>query len=178
MKKEDEEKTNEIGIVFHGRGGQGAVKASQILALAASYEGKFVQAFPNFGIERQGVPLESYCRISNKKIYARNSIKNPDYAIIFDDTLLNIKKISAKHIIINSNKKQGDYFFDATKIALEVFGKNIVSTIILAVFCYYTKLTTEENLIKAVKEKFSGKTFKKNVIAIKKTFKILNNKKN
>ncbi len=174
MKKEDEEKTNEISIIFHGRGGQGAVKASQILALAASYDGKLVQAFPNFGIERQGAPLESYCRISNKKIYARNSIKNPDYAIILDNSLLNIKKISAKKIIINSDKKQGDYAFDATKIALEVFGKNIVSTIMLAVFCHYTKLTTEENLIKAIKEKFSGKTFEKNVMAIKRTFEILN----
>jgi len=37
-----------VEIRFHGRGGQGAVKASDVLAIAAFNEGKEVQAFPFF----------------------------------------------------------------------------------------------------------------------------------
>jgi pyruvate ferredoxin oxidoreductase gamma subunit/2-oxoisovalerate ferredoxin oxidoreductase gamma subunit len=41
-------------VRFHGRGGQGAVTAANILAAAAFNEGKQVQAFPMFGVERRG----------------------------------------------------------------------------------------------------------------------------
>lgn len=159
-----------ISIVFHGRGGQGAVKASQILAYAASLDGKYVQAFPNFGIERQGAPLESYCRISNKKIFSRNEIINPDYAIVLDETLLNIKKIEAKEIILNSENKKSGRTFDATKLALELLGKNIVNTSMLAVFCYYTRIISKDNLLLALKEFFSGKILDKNIEIINQTF--------
>lgn len=166
----------EISIVFHGRGGQGAVKASQILAYAASLEGKYVQAFPNFGIERQGAPLEAYCRISNKKIFSRNEIINPDYAVVLDETLLNIKKIEAKEIIINSEDKKFTKTFDATKLALEILGKNIVNTSMLAVFCYYTKIVSKENLLLTLKEFFSGKILEKNTEIINQTFEKLGKK--
>lgn len=168
-------KEGEISIVFHGRGGQGAVKASQILALAASLEGKYVQAFPNFGIERQGAPLEAYCRISDKKIFARNAVEEPDYAVILDESLLNIKKIEAKKIILNSEDKK-ENSFDATKLALEILGKNIVNTSMLAAFCYYTKLVSKENLLLALREFFYGKILEKNIEIINKTFERLNKK--
>jgi len=47
-----------IEIRFHGRGGQGTVVASKILATAMVCEGKYVQAFPEYGVERRGQPPE------------------------------------------------------------------------------------------------------------------------
>ena len=46
-------------IRVHGRGGQGVVTAAELIAIAAFYEGKFSQAFPNFGVERSGAPIQS-----------------------------------------------------------------------------------------------------------------------
>ena len=45
-------------IRFHGRGGQGAVLASNILANAAFLEGRYVQAFLLIGAERRGAQEE------------------------------------------------------------------------------------------------------------------------
>ena len=55
-------------IRLHGRGGQGAVTSTQVLAIAAFHDGKYSQAFPNFGVERTGAPVESYVRIDEKPI--------------------------------------------------------------------------------------------------------------
>jgi pyruvate ferredoxin oxidoreductase gamma subunit len=48
-------------IIFHARGGQGAKTAAELLAQAALAEGKFVQAFPDFGPERTGAPMKTSC---------------------------------------------------------------------------------------------------------------------
>ena len=53
-----------IEIIFHARGGQGGVTASQILATAAFYEKKYSHAFPYFRGERKGAPVLAYARIS------------------------------------------------------------------------------------------------------------------
>ncbi|MEM4005139.1 MAG: 2-oxoacid:acceptor oxidoreductase family protein [Desulfurococcaceae archaeon] len=36
--------------------------------MAASYEGKYVQSFPAFGLERSGAPILAFTRISDKPI--------------------------------------------------------------------------------------------------------------
>ncbi|MEM4640904.1 MAG: 2-oxoacid:acceptor oxidoreductase family protein [Candidatus Pacearchaeota archaeon] len=166
-----------IQITFHGRGGQGAVKAAQILALAASFDGKYAQAFPSFGIEREGAPVEAYCRIDEKPILLRSQIYNTDIAVIFDSSLLKFKKIKAKKIIVNSTSKIKNknriYSFDATNLALKVFGKPIVNTIMLAVFSYFTKLIKKESLIRACKETFSKELFEKNLMAIEEVYESL-----
>ncbi len=74
-------------IVVIGRGGQGAVTSTQVLAVAAFNDGKQCQSFPNFGIERMGAPVKSYCRIDDKPIQLREQVYNADYAIILDPTL-------------------------------------------------------------------------------------------
>ena len=56
-------------IRFHGRGGQGTVVASKILADTLSKEGNYVQAYPEFGVERRGAPVYAFIRIDNKPIY-------------------------------------------------------------------------------------------------------------
>ena len=75
-------------IRIHGRGGQGAVTLAELIAVTAFFDGKKVQAFPSFGVERRGAPVESYVRISDKKVLRYDQILNPDFLIILDETLL------------------------------------------------------------------------------------------
>ncbi len=77
-----------IEIRFHGRGGQGAVVASKIIAEAAFLEGKDVQAFPYFGVERRGAPVTAFTRIDDRPIRIKSEIYTPDYVIILDPSLI------------------------------------------------------------------------------------------
>jgi len=77
-----------IEIRIHGRGGQGAVVASRILASAFHREGKYVQAFPQFGMERRGAPVAAFTRIDDKPIWLHCEIYEPDHLIILDPTLV------------------------------------------------------------------------------------------
>lgn len=77
-----------IEIRFHGRGGQGAVTAAEILAKAAFEDGKYCQAFPFFGAERKGAPVMAFSRINDKPIRRRYQVYNPDHVLVLDETLL------------------------------------------------------------------------------------------
>jgi len=77
-----------IEIRFHGRGGQGAVMGSDVLAHAFFIEDKYVQAFPAFGVERRGAPVMAFCRVDDKHINLRNQIYKPDHVIVLDSSLL------------------------------------------------------------------------------------------
>jgi hypothetical protein len=52
---------------WHGRGGQGAWTASELLARTALDEGKYIQSFPEFGPERMGAPVTAFTRISTER---------------------------------------------------------------------------------------------------------------
>jgi pyruvate ferredoxin oxidoreductase gamma subunit/2-oxoisovalerate ferredoxin oxidoreductase gamma subunit len=75
-------------IRFHGRGGQGTVVASVILAKAFFKAGYYVQTFPVFGVERRGAPVEAYLRLDDKKILIRSNVYTPDYMVVQDAKLL------------------------------------------------------------------------------------------
>lgn len=98
-------------IVFYGRGGQGCVLASQIIVEAAYISGNYkdVVAFPSFGAERRGAPVQAFARISkNKKIWTRAQIKRPDIAIVLDETVITpdiIKNIKENGILIINSEK-------------------------------------------------------------------------
>jgi 2-oxoacid:acceptor oxidoreductase gamma subunit (pyruvate/2-ketoisovalerate family) len=77
-------------IRFHGRGGQGAVTAAEITALAAFLEGKYPQSFPAFGLERRGAPVAAFLRIDDTKITIRQGIYVPDFVAVMDTTLLDL----------------------------------------------------------------------------------------
>ncbi|MCX8196031.1 MAG: 2-oxoacid:acceptor oxidoreductase family protein [Acidilobaceae archaeon] len=74
-------------IRWHGRGGQGAVTASIILAEAATMEGLYAQAFPEFGPERRGAPVRAYTRISESPVLSRSPITSPDIVVVLDPSL-------------------------------------------------------------------------------------------
>jgi 2-oxoacid:acceptor oxidoreductase gamma subunit (pyruvate/2-ketoisovalerate family) len=75
-------------IRFHGRGGQGAVTAANLLSIAAFKEGYDVQSFPFFGVERRGAPVEAYTRIDKKRIRLKMNVYNPDAVMVLDSSLL------------------------------------------------------------------------------------------
>src|SRR3989338_5696496 len=81
-------------IKFYGRGGQGAVVASIILANAAFREGKCVQAFPFYGIERRGAPVAAYTRIGTKPIRARGQTAAPDIVVVLDRYLIELLDVT------------------------------------------------------------------------------------
>ncbi|MFC1612873.1 2-oxoacid:acceptor oxidoreductase family protein [Patescibacteria group bacterium] len=117
-------------IRLHGRGGQGVVTGAELIAAAAFYEGKYSQAFPFFGVERRGAPIEAYARIDNNKfINLREQVKCPDIVIIQDASLLasNPNLLTGLKneglIIINTAKDLKDVFKGICKIKSGFFSK-------------------------------------------------------
>ena len=119
-------------VRFHGRGGQGAVTAANILAIAAFKEGKDAQAFPMFGVERRGAPVQAFVRMDEKPIDVKTQIYEPDAVVVLDPTLLEVVDValglkSTGIIILNTKKKPDEFKFgeakvftvDATTIALD-----------------------------------------------------------
>ncbi len=168
-------------IRFHGRGGQGAVTAAEILAKAAGYDDKYSQGFPAFGVERRGAPVKAFCRISDKPITIRSQVYNPDYLIVLDDSLpTEIVLEGLKEngvIVINTNKDfitEGNFKvfkYDATSLALKILGKPIVNTAILGAFAKATNLVSLEGLLKAVEERFEGEAAELNKKLVEEAYK-------
>ncbi len=75
-------------IRIHGRGGQGAVVASLMLARAAMLEGRSVQAFPEFGVERRGAPVTAFLRVADRPIHLRCKVYEPHHVLVLDPQLL------------------------------------------------------------------------------------------
>jgi len=167
-----------IEVRFHGRGGQGAVTAAEILAKAAFEDGKYCQAFPFFGVERRGAPVMAFTRIDNKPIRRRYQVYNPDYVVVLDDGLIEVVDVfsgikEGGNVIINTSngvetaKGVEITKIDATGIALDVLGVPIVNTILLGAFAGVTGEVSIESLIKIINETFSGSVAEKNVKAAK-----------
>jgi pyruvate ferredoxin oxidoreductase gamma subunit len=167
-------------IRFHGRGGQGAVTAAEIIAIAAFYDGKYSQAFPFFGVERRGAPVTAFARIDDKFIRLRSQIYEPDYVVVQDASLLGVVNVTAGlkdsgAILINTEKEASEfevkkgakiYTIDATKIALEVLGLPIVNTSMIGAFAGATKEVTLKSIKKAIKKRFPEKLAVKNIKAV------------
>jgi 2-oxoacid:acceptor oxidoreductase gamma subunit (pyruvate/2-ketoisovalerate family) len=98
-----------IEIRFHGRGGQGAVTAANILAEAAFREGNDVQAFPYFGVERRGAPVTAFTKIDKKPIRVKSQIYEPDYVVVLAAQLIESIDVAeglkpGGVVVINTNK--------------------------------------------------------------------------
>lgn len=156
-------------IRFHGRGGQGAVTAANALAVAGAIEGKYVQAFPVFGVERRGAPVTAFVRIDEKEIDIRSQIYNPDIVIVLDMTLLSVVNVTAGLkkggiLVFNTKKKPEEFKYpdfkvatvDATEIAvrngLGTQTNPIVNTAILGAYAKAVGNVKLESIIEAVKQ--------------------------
>lgn len=154
--------------------------AAELLAASAFRDGKFTQAFPKFGPERRGSPVESFCRISEDFINLRTEVYTPDHVIVLDDSLPKIVDITeglrkGGIILMNSERKEkfnnyDVYNVDANRIAMEVLGRPIVNTVMLGAFAKATKLTSLESLLESISERFEGEMREKNVLAVKRAY--------
>jgi pyruvate ferredoxin oxidoreductase gamma subunit/2-oxoisovalerate ferredoxin oxidoreductase gamma subunit len=178
-----------VEIVFHGRGGQGAVTAANLLVAAALKDGnKGVQAFPFFGAERRGAPVRAFARISDQEIHLRSEIYNPDIVIVLDESIMSIvdalKGLKKEgKILINTRKKPKEFDFsnkftvstvDATGIALKneilVGGIPVVNTPILGAVPKILNRVTLKTIQEIVKGKWKGELADKNVKATSEAF--------
>ena len=180
-----------IEIRWHGRGGMGAKTAALLLAEAMMHEGKYVQAFPEYGPERRGAPVVAFTRISDEEIKGHYGITSPDVVVILDDTLLTSPKVKEgirKETIalVNTSLSQEEVkeklgidcnikVVNASFIAQEVFGKDLPNTPMLGALMKILNIITFERFLEAVKErlktKFREDVVEKNIEAIKKAFK-------
>lgn len=159
-------------IRFHGRGGQGAVVASEILASALFKEGKHVQAFPAFGVERRGAPVTAFLRVDERPIRRRCGIEEPNGVVILDSTLISVVEVTAGltpkgWILVNVGRDpqrltsftdQGWTLFTvdasaiATKLGLGSRTSPIVNTAILGALASATGLVGLDSVVQAVGE--------------------------
>lgn len=162
-------------IRFHGRGGQGAVTAAMILSVGAFQDGKYTQAFPRFGVERRGAPVEAFTRISDSFIRRKSAVYEPDVIVVLDSTLFSAVDITAGlkesgTVIVNTNKKAEDFgiknadvkTLDVSQLAMDVLGRDIVNTAMLGAFGGFTGLVSLDGLKKGVDEHFSAGLAEKN----------------
>lgn len=173
-----------IEIKWMGRGGQGAVTASNILATAAYLEGyEGVQAFPFFGAERRGAPVSAFTRLGGREVRIRSLIYEPDSVVVLDPLLPNQIDVTAGikkggHVMLNTPQKpsevglKGDFkvaTVDAVSIAeelnLRVAGIPIYNTPMLGAFSKTTKLVEVESIRKAIVKYFGAKRAELNVRA-------------
>lgn len=176
-----------IEIRLHGRGGQGGVTSAELIAVAAITQGKFAQAFPSFGAERRGAPVQAFARISDTRIRTRERIYHPDVILVLDASLPKVVKVTAGLkengiAILNSPHSEkevremlGGYkgrlaIVDATKIALEVLGLPITNTTMLGAFIKATGLIEPSYMEEALKHRF-GKLAEKNIQALHRAIK-------
>ncbi|MCX7945120.1 MAG: 2-oxoacid:acceptor oxidoreductase family protein [Deltaproteobacteria bacterium] len=166
-----------IEIRFHGRGGQGAVIASKILAMAFFAEGKYVQSFPLFGVERRGAPVAAFTRVDDKPVRMKCNIYTPDCIIVLDPTLTRTVDIAAGlkkggSILINSDLPPEEYkekysgfniaTIDADSIAREFklgsLTSPIINTVILGAFSAQTGLVKLESIQEGIRKEIPIKT--------------------
>ena len=159
-----------VGIRFHGRGGQGAVVASKILAHAYFKQGLYVQAFPSFGMERKGAAVSAFVRLDSDPIVERGEIKNPNVVIVLDSSLLG--KVDVTHgaepdalILLNCRENENQNpikgrfrvaAVDAVKIALQYeLGSKMapnINTVILGAYARVSGDLALPNLLEAIEK--------------------------
>ena len=172
--------TDMIEVRWHGRGGQGAKTASQLLADAALDEDMYIQAFSEYGPERMGAPMQSFTRISKEPITIHCHVTNPEVVVVLDPTLLRTVDVAGGlsedgTLLVNTTKSPAEvrkelnlkgckiYTVDATRIAMDCLGRPIPNTPMTGALIKVTALIKVENLIKGLKKKFSKK-FKPEIV--------------
>lgn len=136
------DETENIEIIIHGRGGQGAVTACEIIAEAAYLSGNFVDvhAYPSFGAERRGAPVQAFAKLSRTDIiWDRAQIEKPNVLIVFDETVLSqeiASSIRQGGIFIINSEKEPTFFVNEFNLSSDT--KIVVADI--------SKLAIEMNL--------------------------------
>ncbi|UCH85797.1 MAG: 2-oxoacid:acceptor oxidoreductase family protein [Candidatus Latescibacterota bacterium] len=157
-----------LEIRIHGRGGQGAVIASKVLAAAFFKEGHFVQAFPAFGVERRGAPVAAFIRVDQSPVRLRCNVYEPQHLIVLDPALTETIDITegfqeSGWILLNTHNKPDEFDYaksfrvatvDAFAIAIRHHlgsrSTPIVNTAILGAFARCTGLVKIDSVVDAI----------------------------
>ncbi|MCK4739448.1 MAG: 2-oxoacid:acceptor oxidoreductase family protein [Deltaproteobacteria bacterium] len=178
-------------VRWHGRAQQGVVTAAKLLGETALFEGKFVQAFPEFGPERMGAPVKAFNRISDDPIKIHCQVTNPRIVLIVDPTLIGITLAGGMEtssgvsdgatdgavFIVNTSDPVAEvrkaldvsddkkvYTVDASTIAMDTLGRHIPNTPMLGALAKVTGIVDFESLLKNFKDNY-GKKFGEKVTA-------------
>jgi pyruvate ferredoxin oxidoreductase gamma subunit len=179
-----------IAIRFHGRGGQGAVTASKLIAEAAHLKGFYGQSMPFFGAERRGAPVIAFTRISDEPIFETSQVYHPNIVVVLDPIIMDAVDIfkgvkEGGTIVINTTKSPDEFSFnqkyldiitvDATGIAikhdLKLAGMPVVNTPMLGALARAPVpfgLDATESIVK-VKFRKAGA---KNIAAIREAYEL------
>jgi 2-oxoacid:acceptor oxidoreductase gamma subunit (pyruvate/2-ketoisovalerate family)/2-oxoacid:acceptor oxidoreductase delta subunit (pyruvate/2-ketoisovalerate family) len=74
-------------MLIVGRGGEGVVLASQVLADAFARAGFYVQSFPEFKAERRGAPISAFLRFDDEPIHRRYKVRDCDVLVVVTPSL-------------------------------------------------------------------------------------------
>lgn len=177
-------------IIWHGRGGQGAVTAAKIFTEAAYLQGfKGVSAKPTYFSERRGAPVSVHARISPDPIRTFSNVSMADLAVVLDDNLLQMVNVTSTLkegglLVINSSKTPeqmglngsfsvaiSDAFKSSEEAGLVIEGNVLISTSILGPIAASSDLVDISNIRKAVEHKFKGKALERNLMALELAYK-------
>ncbi len=163
-------------VRFHGRGGQGAVTAAELLSVAAFLEGKHAQAFPSFGPERSGAPVMAFCRIDDRPIRLHEPIVEPDAVVVQDATLLHVVEVfqglePGGFALLNTNKSLDALGLAdlvsrlppdharavaASELARTYLGRPLANAALLGALSALTGVVGIEAIVAAVAARFEG----------------------
>jgi pyruvate ferredoxin oxidoreductase gamma subunit len=177
-------------VRFHGRGGQGAVTAAELLSVAAFLEGKHAQAFPSFGPERSGAPVMAFCRIDDRPIRLHEPIVEPDAVVVQDATLLHVVEVFQGlkphgFALLNTNTTLHALGLDdlvhrlpvdharavaASELARVHLGRPLPNAALLGALAALTRVVGIEAIVKAVAGRFAGRVAAGNANAARAAF--------
>lgn len=172
-------------IRIHGRGGQGAVTAAEMLSVAAFDEGWYAQAFPTFGSERTGAPVVAFCRLDDKPIRIHEPIVEPHAVLVQDPTLLHQVKVFEgmrpdAFVLVNTSRSLAELGLEelalgprrervmtvpATGLAREHLGRPLPNTALLGAFAALTGKVSIDSVSDAIRQRFRGQVGEGNVAA-------------
>jgi pyruvate ferredoxin oxidoreductase gamma subunit len=167
-------------IRWHGRGGQGAVTAAKMVAELALGEGKYFQAFPEYGPKRLGAPIVAFTRVSDAPIQVYSGIEHPQIVVVLDSSLLKIVDVTNGApedaiVLVNSERSpaqlrkdaglKGNRLFTiaATRIAVETIKRPIPNTPMVGALTRITGLFDIDDVVTFLREDF-GKKFPPKVV--------------
>jgi 2-oxoacid:acceptor oxidoreductase gamma subunit (pyruvate/2-ketoisovalerate family) len=177
-----------LEVRWHGRGGQGAWTASELLGRAAIAEGKYIQSFPEFGPERMGAPVTAFTRISGEPIKIHCAVYNPDVVAVLDPTLLKTVNVAeglderAGNIIVNTKESPTEvrktlkskagkvWTVEASEIALKILGMPITNTAMLGAVARVTEAVSLEVIERMINDRFRADVAAKNFAVVKEAY--------
>ncbi|MGD2174065.1 MAG: 2-oxoacid:acceptor oxidoreductase family protein [Candidatus Brocadiaceae bacterium] len=163
-----------LEIRWHGRGGQGAKTAAAMVAEVAVGAGRYAQAAPEYGAEREGAPIKAYTRISDGAIRVHDAIYYPDIVLVLDPSLLETEGVEEGLsedgiLVVNTERTPAQvreeialegrriYTIDATSIAIEEIGRPIPNTVMIGALVAVTGIADLEHIKDDIEKKLGGK---------------------